>query len=69
MRLHTERQVGNLHFPAQFHDAYLLVEGDYAVRLMLERNQIPFDESTEEFSARYGCVFASSWEWKITKIS
>ena len=46
---HRAWQVGNLHFPAQFHDAYLLVEGDYAVRLMLERNQIPFDESTEVF--------------------
>ncbi|MAK47558.1 MAG: urease accessory protein UreE [Opitutae bacterium] len=46
---HWAWQVGNLHFPAQFQDAYLLVEGDYAVRLMLERNQIPFDESTEVF--------------------
>ena len=46
---HRAWQVGNLHFPAQFNDSYLLVEGDYAVRLMLERNQIPFDESTEVF--------------------
>ena len=46
---HRAWQVGNLHFPAQFHNGYLLVEGDYAVRLMLERNQIPFDESTEVF--------------------
>ena len=42
-------QVGNLHFPAQFNDSYLLVEGDHAVRLMLERNQIPFEESQEVF--------------------
>ena len=47
-------QVGNLHFPAQFHDAHLLGRG-YAVRLCL-KDQIPFDESTGSFSARYGCV-------------
>ena len=46
---HRAWQVGNLHFPAQFHDSYLLVEGDYAVRLMLERSQISFDESIEVF--------------------
>ena len=44
---HRAWQVGNLHFPAQFHDSYLLVEGDYAVRLMLERSQISFEESIE----------------------
>ena len=46
---HLAWQVGNLHFPAQFKDSYLMVEGDLAVRLMLERNQIPFQESTEVF--------------------
>ena len=46
---HRAWQVGNLHFPAQFNDSYLLVEGDYAVRLMLERNLIPFEESTQVF--------------------
>jgi urease accessory protein len=46
---HLAWQVGNLHFPAQFKDTYLMVEGDPAVRLMLERNQIPFQESTEVF--------------------
>ena len=29
LRVHN---FGNLHFPAQFSDSYLLVEGDYAVR-------------------------------------
>lgn len=42
-------QVGNLHFPAHFTESYLLVEGDLAVRLMLERNQIPFEEGIEIF--------------------
>ena len=46
---HLAWQVGNLHFPAQFKDTYLMVEGDLAVRLMLERNNIPFQESTEVF--------------------
>jgi urease accessory protein len=46
---HLSWQVGNLHFPAQFKDTYLMVEGDLAVRLMLERNQIPFEESNEVF--------------------
>ena len=46
---HLAWQVGNLHFPAQFKDTYLMVEGDLAVRLMLERNQIPFEESIEVF--------------------
>jgi len=46
---HLAWQVGNLHFPAQFKDSYLMVEGDLAVRLMLERNQIPFEESNEVF--------------------
>ncbi len=39
---HLAWQVGNLHFPAQFNDSYLIVEGDLAVRLMLERNQNSF---------------------------
>ena len=46
---HRAWQVGNLHFPAQFLESYLLVEGDLAVRLMLERNQIPFEEGMEVF--------------------
>lgn len=46
---HRAWQVGNLHFPAQFLESYLLVEGDQAVRLMLERNQIPFEEGMEVF--------------------
>ena len=46
---HRAWQVGNLHFPAQFLESYLLVEGDLAVRLMLERNQIPFEEGIEVF--------------------
>lgn len=46
---HRAWQVGNLHFPAQFTESYLLVEGDLAVRHMLGRNQIPFEESIEVF--------------------
>ncbi len=42
-------QVGNLHFPAQFTESYLLVEGDLAVRHMLDRNGIPFEEAIEVF--------------------
>ncbi len=46
---HRAWQVGNLHFPAQFTESYLLVEGDLAVRHMLDRNGIPFEESIEVF--------------------
>ena len=46
---HRAWQVGNLHFPAQFTQTYLLVEGDLAVRHMLDRNQIPFEEAIEVF--------------------
>ena len=46
---HLAWQVGNLHFPAQFNDTYLLVEGDLAVQYMLERNGILFQESMEIF--------------------
>lgn len=46
---HRAWQVGNLHFPAQFTETYLLVEGDLAVRHMLDRNQIPFEEAIEVF--------------------
>jgi urease accessory protein UreE len=46
---HLAWQVGNLHFPAQFKEDYLLVEGDLAVQYMLERNEIPFEESVEIF--------------------
>jgi len=58
-------QIGNLHFPAQFSDSYLLVEGDYAVRLMLERNQIPFEESNEVFQP---LVVASSHQHVSDKL-
>ena len=46
---HRAWQVGNLHFPAQFTESYLLVEGDLAVRHMLDRNAIPFEEAIEIF--------------------
>ncbi|MDE0577339.1 MAG: urease accessory protein UreE [Opitutales bacterium] len=46
---HRAWQVGNLHFPAQFTDGYLLVENDLAIRQMLERNDIPFEEAEEVF--------------------
>jgi urease accessory protein len=46
---HRAWQVGNLHFPAQFTESYLLVEGDLAVRHMLDRNEIPFEEAIEVF--------------------
>lgn len=46
---HRAWQVGNLHFPAQFMESCLLVEGDLAVRHMLDRNGIPFEESVEVF--------------------
>ena len=46
---HRAWQVGNLHFPAQFAETHLLVEGDLAVRHMLDRNGIPFVESIEVF--------------------
>ena len=46
---HRAWQVGNLHFPAQFTESFLLVEGDLAVRHMLDRNQIPFEEAIEVF--------------------
>ncbi|MAN36145.1 MAG: hypothetical protein CMI21_00760 [Opitutae bacterium] len=42
-------QVGNLHFPAQFSESYLLVENDLAVRQMMERNEIPYEEALEVF--------------------
>ena len=46
---HLAWQVGNLHFPAQFKENYLLVEGDLAVQYMLERNEIPFEQTMEIF--------------------
>ncbi|MFP6901113.1 MAG: urease accessory protein UreE [Opitutales bacterium] len=46
---HRAWQVGNLHFPAQFTDGHLLVENDLAIRQMLERNDIPFEEAEEVF--------------------
>jgi len=46
---HRAWQVGNLHFPAQFAKGYLLVEDDLAIRQMLERNEIPYEEADEVF--------------------
>ena len=46
---HRAWQVGNLHFPAQFTEGYLLVEDDLAIRQMLERNEIPHEEADEVF--------------------
>ncbi len=46
---HRAWQVGNLHFPAQFAESCLLVENDLAVKQMLERNDIPFEEALEVF--------------------
>lgn len=46
---HRAWQVGNLHFPAQFAEGHLLVEDDLAVRQMLQRNEIPYEEAEEVF--------------------
>jgi urease accessory protein len=37
--------IGNLHFPAQVGDGALFVEADLAIRQMLEREGIPFEET------------------------
>ena len=37
--------IGNLHFPAQVHDGGIYVEADPAVRQMLQREDIAFEET------------------------
>ena len=37
--------IGNLHFPAQVRDGALFVEADLAIRQMLEREHVPFEET------------------------
>ena len=41
--------IGNLHFPAQVRDGALFVEADLAIRQMLEREHIPFEETQGVF--------------------
>lgn len=41
--------VGNMHFTADFREDAILVENDPAIRQMLERNQIAFEETTTVF--------------------
>ena len=41
--------IGNLHFPAQVRDGALFVEADLAVRQMLERERVPFEETRGVF--------------------
>ena len=41
--------IGNLHFPAQVRDGGIFVEADVAVRQMLERESIPFEETKGVF--------------------
>jgi len=41
--------VGNMHFPADFADDAVLAEDDPAVRQMLNRNNIPYEETTAIF--------------------
>ena len=41
--------IGNMHFPADFQDGAVLAEDDPAVRQMLERNNIPYQEATAIF--------------------
>lgn len=46
---HRAWQIGNLHFPAQFTEKSLLVERDLAVKQMLDRNDIPYENGIEVF--------------------
>ena len=46
---HNAWQVGNLHFPAQFHEDGLLVEDAPAIRQMLDRLEVPYMEVEEVF--------------------
>ena len=41
--------IGNLHFPAQVRDGGIFVEADQAVRQMLAREHIPFEETEGVF--------------------
>ena len=41
--------IGNLHFPAQVRDGGIYVEADLAVRQMLAREDIPFEETEGVF--------------------
>ena len=41
--------IGNLHFPAQVRDGAIFVEADPAVRQMLIREDLPFDETEGVF--------------------
>ena len=41
--------IGNLHFPAQVRGGGIFVEADVAVRQMLERESIPFEETEGVF--------------------
>ncbi len=41
--------IGNLHFPAQVRDGGIFVEADPAVRQMLTREHIPFEETEGVF--------------------
>lgn len=41
--------IGNMHFPATFTEDAILAEDDSAVRQLLERNNIPYQETTAVF--------------------
>ncbi|MCH6255452.1 hypothetical protein MLD52_02750 [Puniceicoccaceae bacterium K14] len=41
--------IGNLHFSAAFDDDCVIAENDPAVRQMLERNHIPFEDTNRVF--------------------
>ena len=41
--------IGNLHFPAQVQDGAIFVEADPAMRQMLTREDVPFDEAEGVF--------------------
>lgn len=41
--------IGNMHFPAAFESGAILAEDDPAVRQLLERNHIPFEEGQSVF--------------------
>lgn len=41
--------VGNMHFPAAFESEYVVAEDDPAVRQLLDRAEIPYQEATQIF--------------------
>ncbi|MBC2606862.1 urease accessory protein UreE [Pelagicoccus albus] len=41
--------VGNMHFPASFEKGYVIAEDDPAVRQLLERANVDFEEATQVF--------------------